>query len=113
MLEVSDDSGLLALVVPATYETFVARDWSQEQLLRHFQAQMKRHALLIWATGLEGRWKVAIKRGTTDAEGFREATGRLHVAGGSVLLTNYESLTMAAQFKDIRLPEEHQANFLV
>ncbi len=30
-----------------------------------------------------------------------------------MLLTNYESLTMAAQFSDVTLPEKHQVELLV
>jgi len=58
MLEVTDDSGFLALVVPATYETFVDSDWTLEQLLTHFKAQMDLRSLLIWGTGLEGFGKL-------------------------------------------------------
>lgn len=46
-------------------------------------------------------------------KGVREASGPLQVAGGSLLLTTYESLTMAAQFKDVTLPERHQEDLRV
>ena len=113
MLEVTDDSGFLALVVPAAYETFVASDWTLDQILGHFKAQMGRHSLLIWGTGLEGFWKVDVRLKKSKVKGFREASGPLRVVGGSLLLTNYESLTMAAQFKDVTLPEKHQEDLLV
>jgi hypothetical protein len=113
MLNVTDDSGLLALVVPATYETFVASDWTLSQILAHFTAQMSCRALLIWGTGLSGFWEVDVRLKLTELRGFREVSGPLHVAGGSLLLTNYESLTMAAQFNDVTLPEKHQADLLV
>ena len=113
MLEVTDDSGFLALVVPAAYETFVASDWTLDQILAHFRAQMKRRSLLIWGTGLEGHWKVDVVLNETKAKGFREVSGPLRVVGGSFLLTNYESLTMAAHFKDVTLPEKHQEDLLV
>ena len=32
---------------------------------------------------------------------------------GRLLVTNYESLTMAAQFKDVTLPEPHQSDLLI
>jgi hypothetical protein len=113
MLEVTDDSGFLALVVPAAYETFVASDWKLDQILGHFKAQMGRRSLLIWGTGLEGFWKIDVVLKEAEAKGFREVSGPLHVVGGSLLLTNYESLTMAAQFKDVTLPEKHQQDLLV
>ena len=36
MLEVSDDSGFLALIVPTTYETFVGSNWTFDQIMAHF-----------------------------------------------------------------------------
>jgi hypothetical protein len=113
MLEVTDDSGFLALVVPATYETFVASNWTLDQILAHFKAQMARRSLLIWGTGLEGFWKVDVSLANAKVKGFREVIGPLHVVGESLLLTNYESLTMAAQFKDVTLPERHQQDLVV
>lgn len=114
MLEVTDDSGFLALVVPAAYETFVASDWTLDQILAHFRGQMARRSLLIWGTGLEGFWKVdVVLKKKAKAKGFREVNGPLQVVGGSLLLTNYESLTMAAQFEDVRLPEKHQEDLLL
>src|SRR5436853_582867 len=107
MLEVSDDSGFLALVVPAAYEAFVACKWKFDQNMSHFQVQMARRSLLIWGTGLEGFWKVDVVLKKVNVKGVREVSGPLHIAGGSLLLTNYESLTMAAQFKDVTLPEKH------
>ncbi len=113
VLEVSDDSGFLAIVVPAAYEGFVGPDWNLDQLFRHFVAQMKRRSLLLWSTGLEGNWRVDVMRGPSENRGFREVSGPIHVIGGNVLVTNYESLTMAAQFADLKLPEQHQQNLLV
>jgi hypothetical protein len=113
MLQVTDDSGFLALVVPAAYDTFVASDWTLDQILTHFKTQMGRRSLLIWGTGLEGSWKVDVRLKKSKVKGFREASGPVQVVGGSLLLTNYESLTMAAQFKDVTLPEKHQEDLLV
>jgi hypothetical protein len=111
--EVTDDSGLLALVVPAAYKTFVASDWTFDQILAHFKAQMARRSLLIWGSGLEGIWKVVVVLKKARVKGFREVCGQLRLVGGSLLLTNYESLTMAAQFKNVTLPEKHQEDLLV
>src|SRR5262249_16793445 len=64
-------------------------------------------------TGLEGFWKVDVVLKEVEVKGFREVSGPLLVTGGSLLLTNYESLTMAAQFDDVTLPEKHQKDLLV
>lgn len=113
MFDVTDDSGFLAVVVPATYSSFVDNNWEFDQLFDHFRQQMMQQTLLIWGTGLEGFWKVDIRVQKPNVHGFREASGPLHVVGGAILVTNYESLTMAAQFEDVRLPEEHQQDLLV
>jgi hypothetical protein len=39
VLAVTDDSGFLAVVVPAAYEGFVDSDWQFAQLLGHFRTQ--------------------------------------------------------------------------
>jgi hypothetical protein len=108
MLQVPDDSGFLALVVPATYQSFVDKNWDFEQLRGHFRRQMAARAMLIWGTGLEGYWNVEFRIGAQDVRGFREVTGPICVVGGSVLVTSYESLTMAAQFDDVRLPQTQE-----
>lgn len=113
MLEIPDDSGFLAVAVPASYESFVAEDWDFELLRAHFRRQMARRTLLIWGTGLEGTWRVEVRVGAADTHGFREVTGPLRVEGGSVLVTSYDSLTMAAQFADLSLPEPFERNNLV
>jgi hypothetical protein len=113
VLQVPDDSGFLALVVPATYESFVAEDWDFELLRAHFRRQMARRSLLIWGTGLEGTWRVDVQVGAAYTDGLRAITGPLRVEGGSVLVTSYESLTMAAQFPDVSLPEPFERNNLV
>ena len=113
MLEVTDDSGFLAVVVPSTYPSFVDRKWEFDQLFEHFRQQMSQQSLLIWGTGLEGFWKVEVRVGGSSVHGFREVSGPLRVVGGEVLVTNYESLTMAAQFEDVRMPETHEQNQLI
>jgi hypothetical protein len=70
-------------------------------------------SLLIWATGLEGLWRVDVRLGVTDIRGFREVSGPLRVKGESLLVTNYESLTMAAQFGDVRLPQGDEEDQLI
>lgn len=113
MLQITDDSGFLALVVPSAYESFVGSEWTLEQILSHFNAQMEQRSLLIWCTGMEGLWNVEVRLTKSDVGGFREVSGLLEVRGGSLLLTNYESLTMAAQFEQVSLPEEHQRDLLL
>lgn len=110
-----DDSGFLGLVDPDAYVTFVNEDWTLDQLFEHFRSEMSKQTLLLWATGIENFWRVEI---TTDATsprppGFRHVSGPIRVTAGRLLLVNYETLTMAAQFADVALPEPHLADLLV
>jgi hypothetical protein len=113
MLEIPDDSGFLALIVPGMYASFAAKTWDFELLRSHFRRQMARHSMLIWGTGLEGMWRVDVQVDGPDVRGFREVVGPLHVQGGSVLVTSYDSLTMAAQIPDVSLPQAHERDQFV
>lgn len=107
-LEITDDSGFLALVDPDAYTGFVDAEWAYSQLIEHFKTKMRVHQLLIWRTGRENTWRIEITTVPTDVKGFRQVTGSMFVSHDRLLVTNYESLTMAAQFKDLTLPEPHQ-----
>jgi hypothetical protein len=112
-LQVTDDSGFLALVDPDAYSGFVGADWSLEEVLARFREQMAARRLLIWGTGQEGCWTVDVSvRGDAGA-GVRDVFGSIVSSSGRLLLTNYESLTMAAQFPDVTLPERHQADLVL
>lgn len=110
---VTDDSGFLALVDPDAYSGFVSSDWKLSDVLAKFAEQMASRALLIWGTGAENTWKVSVGSSLEQAPAFRHCDGSILSSKGRLLLTNYESLTMAAQFDDIRLPEAHQVDLLL
>jgi hypothetical protein len=112
-LHVTDDSGFLALVDPDAYDGFVGEDWNADELLAHLHEQMTRRHLLIWSTGQEGCWTVNVTLAPASADGAREVHGSIIVSTGRLLLTNYESLSIAAQFADVRLPEEHQRDLVI
>jgi hypothetical protein len=106
--EVTDDSGFLAIIDPDAYRGFVQQDWTFEMLERHFMSEMAARHLLIWGTGLEQFWKVQIALQPTKTAGFREVVGTIASTQGRLLLTNYESLTMAAAYSDVSLPQPHE-----
>lgn len=110
---VTDDSGFLALTDSDAYEGFVSANWDFPQLVMHFQEQMRQHRLLIWGTDMEDIWTVEVRFEPVQEEGFREQTGSIVVSDGWLLLTNYEALSMAAQFEDVKLPEAHECNQLL
>jgi hypothetical protein len=113
MYEITDDSGFMALVDPAAYRSFVDSKWTLNQLFRHFKEEMKYGRLLIWGTGREDVWRVEVRFGRSPETGLREFSTKVRASTGQLLLTNYESLTMAAQFENVLLPENHQRGLII
>ena len=107
-MHVTDDSGFLAIIDPDAYRGFVSASWTWDTIHEHFRREMRDRHLLIWGTGLENCWSIEISFQPTRAKGFRESVGSIAVSQGRLLLTNYESLTMAAQFSDVVLPQAHE-----
>ena len=112
-MELTDDSGFLALIDPDAYSGFVGTDWDLRQILERFAREMTERRLLIWGTGQEGCWTVGVSCDPSPVTGLREVHGSIISTKGRLCVTNYESLTMAAQFSDITLPEKHQADLVV
>jgi len=107
-LKVTDDSGFLAIIDPDSYRGFVHADWTWDAIQEHFKREMLDRHLLIWGTGMEHFWTIDVSLQPTEAAGFREVVGTINASRGRLLLTNYESLTMAAQFPDVTLPQAHE-----
>jgi hypothetical protein len=105
--EITDDTGFLGIIDPAGYQGLVAKNRTYERLLDHFKTQMQANHLLIWETGLEGNWRVRVDTASAKiSDGFRSISGPIFASGAELLLVNYETLTMAAQFEDKSLPEQ-------
>ena len=104
LFKVTDDSGFLAIIDPDAYRGFVHADWTWDTIQEHFRREMRDRHLLIWGTGMEHCWSIDVSFQPTRASGFREVVGSIDASRGRLLLTNYESLTMAAQFRDVTLP---------
>lgn len=112
-LQISDDSGFVAIVNTARYHSFVDQDWEMAQLFHHFVSEMNNEHIIIWATGAENVWEVALLDKPTTQEAFRTFTKTICVTNGQLFLTNYEDLTMAAQFTDEKLPGQHNADLAI
>jgi hypothetical protein len=96
----------IALIDTATYPSFVDTNWTLQQIREHFVTQMNDRTMLAWGTGASGNWRVNVATGPGDIQGYREFTGRIAAIGTKLHLTSYEELTMAAQFKDVELPQQ-------
>ena len=115
MLIVHDDSGFLALIVPATYQSFVAENWDFGLLRSHFRRQMGRRSMLIWGTGLEGSWRVDLRFGGPDVQGFRgDHRAQFMMKTAQMMTTKLRQYSpLAAQFVDVLLPQAHERDQLI
>ncbi|GIF68791.1 hypothetical protein Ais01nite_68260 [Asanoa ishikariensis] len=108
---VTDDSGLIALVDHHAYPTFVSNEWTYETLFGRFRSAMADRSLLVWGTGREDTWVVdVVVDDVSPRQGFRRVRGPIRVTVGQLHVASYDSLAMAAQFDDVRLPEPHCAD---
>lgn len=108
-----DDSGFSAIVNADKYPSFVKRDWHFNDLKQHFTEAMNNETLIIWGTGMEGDWSVKFVEQPSPQQAFREFQKIIRVTTGGLYLTNYEDLTLAAQFEDRKIPAMHRSDLFV
>jgi hypothetical protein len=113
ILTITDDSGFLAIVNAHKYESFINEQWELVQLFRRFIDEMNNDHLIIWATGLENKWIVNFTDQSRNQKAFREFSKTIEVTNGQLILTNYEDLTIAAQFPDEKLPLKQNVNLYI
>ena len=112
-LTITDDSGFLAIVNSDKYQSFVDSDWELHQLFNRFADEMNNDSLIIWATGYENEWTVIFLDKPSDDVAFREFSKSIYVTNGRLFLTNYEDLTMAAQFQEEKIPQGGNAELCI
>jgi hypothetical protein len=110
---ITDDSGFLGIVNSDKYNSFVSEDWQLPQLFKHFVDEMNNDNLILWSTGAENVWTVNFVNEPSEAKSLREFNKTLQVTNGKIFLTNYEDLTMAAQYHDEKIPAKHDADLSI
>jgi hypothetical protein len=110
IFKISDDSGFMGLVNVDKYDSFVNKNWEFNDLRQRFIQEMNRSNLLFWSTGQEGLWNVKITSDKAEHSPFRTIKGQIKVTDEKLFLINYEDLSMAAQFEDVKLPQKHNAD---
>lgn len=104
---ITDDSGFLAIVNADKYNSFVNEEWTLPQLFKRFVDEMNQGNLIIWSTGSESRGTVNFVNEPSRKKSFKEFSKTMSVTDGRLFLTNYEDLTMAAQYADEKVPSQH------
>lgn len=113
IFEITDDSGFIGIANYHRYQSFLSEDWDFEMIRKKIIDAINSHQMLFWATGYENTWKVNIVEESSKKIAYQEARGVIEVTDGKLYLTNYESLTMAAQFSKIQLPEQHHQHLFI
>ena len=113
IFEISDDSGFMGIANFDKYQSFLSPNWDFEMIKERIINEMNFHHLLLWGTGSENYWKVKFDTKFSNKPFFREDKGVIEITNEKLYLTNYESLTMGAQFENIRLPEKHHEKLYV
>jgi len=113
VFEMSDDSGFIGVANFDKYASFIGEDWNYSSIKERIIEQINLNHLLFWATGGENIWKVSFVEKASERIALRENRGMIEVTNGRLYLVNYESLAMAAQFKDMQLPENHYKDLFV
>lgn len=113
ILRISDDDGYLAVVDPDAYDAYIGPDWTFHELEQRVLREMREHHLLVWGSGGEGEWLVLVSSEPVAVTDEDSVVGRIDVAAGRLLVTSFSSLSMAAQFDDVHLPESHEGAQIV
>jgi len=112
-LSITDDSGFLAIINADKYNSFVDDKWTLSQLFERFVDEMNRDNLIIWSTGSENTWTVNFVNKPSDKKSFREFSKTMTVTDGQIFLTNYEDLTMSAQYEDAKIPSKNNVDLCI
>lgn len=109
-LKISDDSGFIGLCNSDLYQSFVNEDWELNELIERFRDEMNSGHAAIWSTGTEKVITVELRDYKSQRKSHRDVQSNLRVTNGRLWLTNYEDLSMAAQFEDEKIPSNHHSD---
>ncbi|MGL5255434.1 MAG: hypothetical protein ACRC76_00240 [Proteocatella sp.] len=111
------DTNFLALVNKDRYISFVNEEWDLPMLGKHWDEEAKKGNILVFgmtAEGIERDWIIEIEYGENDDHDFyRKTQGYINVTEGMLNFVEFTCLTMAAQFKDNKVPDEFCEPFRV
>lgn len=113
VFEITDDTGYMGIFNAQKYQSFVDEDWEFDQLKERLLAESNKGHILFWGTDIPGIWQVRVCDAPVAQQEFKSFSGYICVTDAILHLINYESLTLAAQFDDEQLPEEHLADLCV
>jgi hypothetical protein len=111
--EISDDACFLGLINTHRYISFVDENWEFDQIKKRIIRESNKGHLLFWGTELPNNWRVRICDKPVADKAYKEFEGKIRVSDSKLHLINYESIVIAAQFEEEKLPEEELADLNV
>lgn len=106
--ELSSGYGCLAILDVSRYSGFVSENWELGQLKEHIRNENANGHIVAWGC-TSCNWNIEVHFTVPSFEGHRTYQSFIDTEG-ELLLTTYDSITMAAQFSDTALPEVHEKN---
>lgn len=104
LFEILDDAAFLGLLNADVYQSYIAEDCEFEQIKAHLIQATQQGHLLLWGTTVPNFWTIRICDQPIASHEHRSFRGNIQVTHNSLYLTNYEALSLAAQFEDEQLP---------
>ncbi|MFB8005003.1 hypothetical protein [Nocardia sp. NPDC056000] len=103
-----DSMGMLGVIDPSAYHPMVEDHDNWPAVLSHFDLEMGRRTLLLWATGAQDSWSVDVSVSPVDRGGSirTQARGSIAVTAGRLVLVNSEMLQTIAQCESEDLWED-------
>ncbi|KXO88027.1 hypothetical protein AXK56_11615 [Tsukamurella pulmonis] len=96
-----DDDGFVLLITPDSYDSYIDRNWTLEQITTRFTEQMTARSMFAAYVGQDAALhQLTYGPPALSAVVAREASSVVDVAEGGLWLTDYTQITMAAQFED-------------
>jgi len=112
------DTNFIGIANTERYNSYVDEDWELDTLLRHFANETNKGNILVFQMteeGIEHSWDISVKVNSDEINPncFRRVIGYLRVTNNQLYLVDYDCLTMAAQFKDEKVPDGNCANYKI
>jgi hypothetical protein len=105
LFQISDDASFLGLINTDLYESFIDEDWEFEDIEVRIIRECQKGHLLFWGTSVPNFWTVRICNQASAQNAFKSFKGKIKVSNSKLHLINYDSITLAAQFEDEKLPD--------
>ena len=112
-LSIINDSGILALVNNERYSSYVIEQWTFPQLKNHFIEEMKNDSIIIWSIESEDPCTITFLDKPSGEKKIREFSKVIRVTNGRLYLTNYEDITMAAQYANEKIPAKYNSDLFI